>query len=104
MTQEELKAKIQELKDAAENLDEPDKTFKLIDVRNLDSQLAGMALEELRQKLEQIRLIDLREIDQQIATGVGRRMNRCKSFENEVWCHEGTARCGYAGHGTPECG
>jgi len=67
MTREELDTKIQELTEAANGLEEPDRTFKLSDIDRLKIKLEGMALDELRQKMEQIQLPDLQKIDKQIA-------------------------------------
>jgi hypothetical protein len=67
MTKEELETKIQELTEVANGLEEPEKTFKLADINTLKITLEGMALEELRKKMDQIQLPDLQEIDKQIA-------------------------------------
>ncbi len=66
MTKEELQNKIQELTEAANGLEEPDKTFALSDVDRLKIEVEGMALAEILQKLEQIKIPDLQEMDKQI--------------------------------------
>jgi hypothetical protein len=63
MTKEELQDKIQDLIGAASGLAEPDKTFALGEVDRLKIKVEGMALADLRHKLEQIKLPDLQEID-----------------------------------------
>jgi len=67
MTRKELDNKIRELTETADGLDEPDKTFKLNEVDRLKIEIEGMALQELRNKLEQIQLPDIEEMDEQIA-------------------------------------
>lgn len=66
MTKEELQNKIQELTDAANGLEEPDKTFALSDVDKLKIELEVMALADVLQKLEQIQIPDLQEMDKHI--------------------------------------
>lgn len=63
MTRDELKTKINELKDVASSLAEPDKTFKLGEINQLEIELEGMALDEIRQKLDQISLPSVQEMD-----------------------------------------
>ena len=67
MTKEELETKIQELTEAANSLEEPEKTFKLADINNLKMALESLALEVLMEKMAQIQLPDLQEMDKQIA-------------------------------------
>jgi hypothetical protein len=67
MTKEELETKIQELTEVANSLEEPEKTFKLSDINMLKIKLEGLALKELRQKMDQMKLPDWQEMDKQIA-------------------------------------
>ena len=66
MTKEQLQRKIQELTEAASGLTEPDKTFALGEVYQLKIKVEGMALVQLRQKLEQIELPSLQEMNEYI--------------------------------------
>ncbi len=67
MTSKELEAKIQELTEAAESLEEPEKSLTIADIKILGIEIKGLALRNLRQKLDQINLPDIREMDQKIA-------------------------------------
>jgi hypothetical protein len=58
---------IQQLTEAADGLEEPEKTFKLSEINRFKFRLEGQVLDELRQKIEKIQLKDLKEIDTQIA-------------------------------------
>ncbi|MDH3597431.1 MAG: hypothetical protein OEU09_22315 [Rhodospirillales bacterium] len=70
MTREELEAEIQRLKHGAEGLDEPDKTFKLNDIAQLEIELQGMALADITAALRDITLPDLNEMKAQIDAAV----------------------------------
>lgn len=63
MTKEELMAKIAKLRQGAETLDEPERTFKLADVDQLEIQIAGMALDEIADKMRAISLPDTEAMD-----------------------------------------
>jgi len=66
MTEHELELKLLSLTKLAENMPEPDRTFKLNEIDQLKIQLQGTALNELRTKLEQVTLIDNHAIDKKI--------------------------------------
>jgi hypothetical protein len=67
MTRQELETKMNELKEAAKNLDEPDKTFSRNEIRRINMDIQGMALDEIRRKLDQIKLPTIEEMDEKIA-------------------------------------
>ena len=70
MTREELETEIGRLKQGAEGLDEPDKTFKLNDIAQLEIELQGMALADVTAALRDITLPDLNEMKAQIDAAV----------------------------------
>ncbi len=67
MTREELAAKIRALAEVATTLEEPDRSLKLGDIDQLEIELAAMALEETRARLERVQLPDVEQIDAKIA-------------------------------------
>jgi len=67
ITTEQLLVKIQELKEAAESMTEPDKTFALSDIDGLQIQLESMALSDIAAKLNAISLPEIKEMDEEIA-------------------------------------
>lgn len=63
MTKDEILAKITELKEAAEGLDEPEKTFKLSDIDQLEIEVQGMAISDVADKMRTISLPALQDMD-----------------------------------------
>ena len=71
MTKEELDARIEALKQAADQLEEPDKTFKNNEVEMLLMQVDAMALDDIARVLSDgVNVPGLHEIDAAIAAAV----------------------------------
>lgn len=66
MTKEKLIEEIELLKQAAEGLEEPQRTFNLVDVNNLQIKLEGMALDDVAQKMSAISLPDIESMQTDI--------------------------------------
>ncbi len=67
MTEQELKARIADLKMLAETLEEPEKTLRLNEINMLKMEIEGMALDDLNSRLEKIKLADIQIMDAEIA-------------------------------------
>lgn len=67
MNIQELEAKIAQLMDAANGLTGPEKVLKRIEIRNLENDIDGAALDDITTRLNQIALPDLEKIDEKIA-------------------------------------
>jgi len=68
MTRDQLLQSISELEAAANNMDEPDKTFKLSDIDQLKMELDGMALSDINARMAAISLPDINEMNSNIAS------------------------------------
>lgn len=66
MNKQELLNNISQLEQAAEEMDEPDKTFKLTDVSKLKISIEGMAISDIAQKMGSIDLPKIQEMDDNI--------------------------------------
>lgn len=66
MTKDEILEKIVVLRQAADSLEEPEKTFKLSDTDQLEIQLQGMAISDVADKMRSISLPDLEAMDANI--------------------------------------
>ncbi len=66
MTKQEMKDRINELRAAAETLTGSDRSDAITEIATLKIQMRGMALGELRAKLDAISLPNLEELDQKI--------------------------------------
>ncbi|MBO9492419.1 hypothetical protein J7384_18805 [Endozoicomonas sp. G2_1] len=66
MNKQELLDKISQLEQAAEQLDEPDKTFKLTDASKLKIAIEGMAISDIAQKMQSIELPKIQEMESSI--------------------------------------
>ena len=66
MTKDEILEKIAVLNQAAENLEEPDKTLKLSNLDQLKIELLGMAISEIADKMQSITLSDIEEMEANI--------------------------------------
>ncbi len=63
MTKDEILTKINLLRQAAASLEEPEKTFKLSDVDQLEIQVQGMTIDEIAKLVNTIELPDLGAMD-----------------------------------------
>ena len=66
MDKQELLNKISQLEQAAEEMDEPDKTFKLTDVSTLKISIEAMAISDIAQKMQSIDLPKINEMEDSI--------------------------------------
>ena len=66
MTKDELKAKIESMKSSAGTLEEPDKTFMLNDIRQLEIKALGLSASQIAQKMQSITLPSIQEMDENI--------------------------------------
>lgn len=66
MTKEELESKIAELKVSAEDFSEPERTFKLSKINQLEIELQGMALSDITDLMAAIELPEIESMEQQI--------------------------------------
>lgn len=66
MEKQELLNKVGLLQQAAEGLDEPNKSFKLDDISRLKIQIEGMAISDIAQKMNSISFPDIAEMDANI--------------------------------------
>jgi len=80
MNKQELLDKIELLRQAAEGLDEPDKTFKLSDISILIIKLEALAISEITQKMNLISLPEISDMDAEIQAA----NNAINSHENRV--------------------
>jgi hypothetical protein len=63
MNKQDLLDKISQLEQAANQMNEPDKTFKLTDVSILKIAVEGMAISEIAQKMQSIELHKAQEME-----------------------------------------
>lgn len=70
MDKQELLTNIAQLQEAAEQMDEPEKTFKLTDVSILKISVEGMSISDIAQKMQSIELPKIQEMEEgiQLAT------------------------------------
>ena len=66
MDKQELLNKIELLRQAAEQMDEPNRTFKLDDVSQLKIQLESMAISDIADKIRSIELPTITEMETNI--------------------------------------
>lgn len=66
MNAADLKTQLAELEKSVATLNDPEKTLKQVQIRNLQNQLDGMSLDDISKKLEEVPLPDLSEMDKQI--------------------------------------
>lgn len=66
MDKQDLLKKVSMLKQAAEDMDEPDKTFKLDDVSQMKIAIESMSISDIAQKMQQIDTPKIQEIDDSI--------------------------------------
>ena len=66
MDKQDLLNKISQLEQAADQMDEPDKTFKLTDVSKLKISIEGMAISDIAQKMQSIDLPKIQEMEDSI--------------------------------------
>lgn len=66
MNKQELLDKISQLEQAAKQMNEPDKTFKLTDISTLRIAIEGMAISDIAQKLQSIELPKIQEMEDAI--------------------------------------
>ncbi len=62
MTKNELIEKINSMKSAAENMDEPEKTFSLNDIRQLEIEVLGMSVSSIAEKMQSVSLPNIYEM------------------------------------------
>lgn len=87
MNKQELLDKISQLELAANQMNEPDKTFKLTDVSTLKIAVEGMAISDIAQKMGSIELPKLQEMENgiQVATqAISSHAQRVDAF-NKVY-------------------
>lgn len=83
MTKQELSDRISELLKAADKLDEPERTFKLVDVSRLKIAIHGMSVSDIAGKMQSISLPEIQELEDsiQLATqAVSSHSARVKAF------------------------
>ncbi|MDQ7090173.1 MAG: hypothetical protein Q9M50_05940 [Methylococcales bacterium] len=80
MTKNELELNIVTLTQLAQKMPEPDRTFKLGEIDELAIQLQGVALNDLKSRLDKVNLTELETIDHQISA----TKNRSESQESTV--------------------
>ncbi|MBK1887769.1 hypothetical protein [Marinobacter sp. DY40_1A1] len=66
MTKNELIEKINSMKSAAENMDEPEKTFSLSDIRQLEIEVMGMSVSSIAEKMQAVNLPSVHDMDSNI--------------------------------------
>lgn len=66
MDKQELLNKVAQLERAAEQMDEPDKTFKLDDVSQLKIAIDSMSISDIAQKMQTIELPAIQEMESNI--------------------------------------
>ncbi|MGR5159945.1 hypothetical protein [Vibrio owensii] len=66
MDKQALLKKISQLEQAAQQMDEPDKTFKLDDISQLKISIDRMAVSDIAEKMQSIELTSIKEIDSSI--------------------------------------
>lgn len=66
MTKDELNEKIESMKSSAGTLEEPDKTFVLNDIRQLEIKALGLSASHIAQKMQSISLTSIQEMDDNI--------------------------------------
>lgn len=85
MDKQELLKKISQLKQAAQKMDEPDKTFKLDDISKLKISIDSMAVSDIAQKMQSIELPKIQEMDDSIqlaVQAVSSHSQRVNAFNN----------------------
>lgn len=70
MDKQSLLNKISQLEQAAQQMDEPDKTFKLDDISELKILIYSMAVPDIVDKMQSIDLPSLQEIDSNIQLAI----------------------------------
>jgi hypothetical protein len=66
MDKQELLANVAQLQEASEQMDEPEKTFKLTDVSILKISIEGMSISDIAQKMQSIELPKIQEMEESI--------------------------------------
>lgn len=66
MNKQELLDKITKLEQSANQMNEPDKTFKLTDVSKIKIAIEGMAISDIAQKIQSIGLPKIQEMEDSI--------------------------------------
>ena len=87
ITKEQLLRKVEELENAAKKMREPDKTFKLSEIDNLQIEIESMALSEIVSKLQAVSIPKIEEMDQEIAkanNAMETHQNRVQAFNAGV--------------------
>ncbi len=85
MTKEEIEAKIEELKESADDFEEPDRTFSLGKINQLEIELQGMALSEITALMASIELPEIESMEQQIqaaSDATKEQSERVEAFNN----------------------
>lgn len=66
MTKEEIESKIAELKESVDDFSEPERTFKLSKINQLEIELQGMALSDIAALMSDIELPEIESMEQHI--------------------------------------
>lgn len=85
MSKQELLNKIELLRQAAEGLDDPDKTFMLSDISILIIKLESFTLSEITQKMNSMSLPEISDMDTEIQVAnnaINSHGNRVLAFNN----------------------
>lgn len=70
MDKQALLNKIAQLEQAAQQMDEPDKTFKLDDISQLKIFIESMSISDITQKMQSIELPKIQEMDSSIQLAI----------------------------------
>ncbi len=85
MTKEEIESKIEELKESADDFGEPERTFSLGKVNQLEIELQGMVLSEITALMGSIDLPEIESMEQQIQAAndaTKEQSERVEAFKN----------------------
>lgn len=85
MDKQALLNKISQLEQAAQQMDEPDKTFTLDDISQIKISIASMSISDIAQKMQSLDLHSIQEMDSSIQLAIqatSTHSQRMRAFNN----------------------